>query len=270
MPYFQEKNKIAACFSRAVNTYDSACVLQRRVGEQLLSCFPQHYHASCILDVGSGTGYFSEKLAQDYLNAEIVSIDLSHTMLKKAILRSTAAVRWINADFDYVPLEDQMADIIYANMSFQWSLRLLQTFVEMNRLLKSNGWLLFSLPVAGSLHELMNSLKYLNKNAVSNQFVSPDTLMDALNESGYIDCDIRRYEHVMYYNDIYELLQSLKKTGANRIKYHSPTFRGKRYFDLLDHIYRREYGDQIKATYCIAYVKVKKGCYEKIFYHRDR
>lgn len=256
-----EKKKIAACFSRAANTYDGACVLQKQVGWKLLTLmnkdYNKRYDSNCILDVGSGTGYFSELLAASHSPAEVVSVDISNAMLKIASKRPLRkGMLLVNADFDSIPIKNYSIDSIYSNMAFQWSLNLSNTLLEMRRLLKPNGLLSFSMPILGSLCELIHSLKRINRKMRTNQFISSAALSNIIEQVGFNDFDISIGEHIIHYDNVYDLLLSLKKTGANRIKYNDPKFCGKDYFDLLSKVYQKDSNHYhgVKATYRIAYV----------------
>lgn len=60
----QNKIEIAEAFGRAAMNYDRHAEFQRDVVERLLDSLPDDLSGIKALDVGSGTGYFAEKLLQ--------------------------------------------------------------------------------------------------------------------------------------------------------------------------------------------------------------
>ena len=68
------KQAVAAAFSRAAASYDTAAVLQREVGERLLGMGLSH-PGQQVLDAGCGTGYFSRRWRE--LGKQVSALDLA-------------------------------------------------------------------------------------------------------------------------------------------------------------------------------------------------
>ena len=84
-PFQLDKRLIRASFEKAADRYDAVAVLQREVGSRILSRLALFKIAPLrILDVGAGTGWSAEQLAQYYPRAQLQSLDLAHTMLQRA------------------------------------------------------------------------------------------------------------------------------------------------------------------------------------------
>lgn len=60
----QHKLEIAEAFGRAAMNYDRHAEFQRDVVDRLVDSLPDDLSGIKALDVGSGTGYFAEKLLQ--------------------------------------------------------------------------------------------------------------------------------------------------------------------------------------------------------------
>ncbi|MBF4302862.1 methyltransferase domain-containing protein, partial [Vibrio anguillarum] len=70
-----DKAAIAHSFSRAAKHYDVHAAFQRDVGYRLLDKMPRNLAGKRVLDLGCGTGYFSEQLRRR--GAYVVCVDLS-------------------------------------------------------------------------------------------------------------------------------------------------------------------------------------------------
>ncbi|ARP38662.1 Malonyl-[acyl-carrier protein] O-methyltransferase [Vibrio syngnathi] len=58
----QDKSAIAEAFGKAATTYDRHAEFQRDVGHRLLDKLPNDLSGLKVLDLGCGTGYFSQQL----------------------------------------------------------------------------------------------------------------------------------------------------------------------------------------------------------------
>ncbi|OGO95741.1 MAG: hypothetical protein A3F41_06065 [Coxiella sp. RIFCSPHIGHO2_12_FULL_44_14] len=262
IPESVEKKKIAHRFNRAASVYEGASDLQKQVGAQLLTFTQaQQFHPSLILDVAGGSGYFTRWFTAHYPAACVVMMDLAEALLRVAAQHPSALSRTlVHADFDQLPFGSGIFDWIYANMSLQWSLHLHHTLMEMHRVLAKQGWLVFSLPVEGSLQELVKALQKTNGTVVAtHRFISVRELADIVHRLAWTHINIYTEEKTFYYPGVDDLLYSLKRTGANYVPYARPRCWTKKMLSMLDDHYRSEYdAHRIKATYRIAYVLGKK------------
>ncbi|MCE0758809.1 malonyl-ACP O-methyltransferase BioC [Marinobacter sp. G11] len=145
---------IARGFGSASGTYDSASRLQKAMGDTMLACIPGSLKPANILDLGCGTGWFTRKLANQYLNAAVIGADLAPGMLQQAKARSPETIGWLNADAEQLPLADNSADLIFSNLMIQWSTRPETVLAECKRILKPGGTLAISTLLDGTLEEL--------------------------------------------------------------------------------------------------------------------
>lgn len=127
-------------------------IARRELGQPLLQalCEPE----SWALDVGSGPGQGLERLknamAQDYLSAHWIAMDLSAAMMA----RQGGTHERIVADMNALPLADHSINILCSNFSLHWSLAPQVAAQEMVRVLKPGGVALVSVPLHGSLQLL--------------------------------------------------------------------------------------------------------------------
>ncbi|MEZ9417734.1 class I SAM-dependent methyltransferase, partial [Vibrio sp. 10N.286.49.E1] len=72
-----------------------------------------------VLDLGCGTGYFSEQMMKR--GAEVVCADLSIGMLKKAKQRCGKSVSlYQQADAEQLPFQDGCFDVVFSSLALQW------------------------------------------------------------------------------------------------------------------------------------------------------
>ena len=157
----QEKKriKLARTFGYASESYDTSARLQRFSGKHLLPWLPNRNDLT-VLDLGSGTGFFTELLASKYHN--VIGLDLSRKMLRFAKDTRTNDISWVEGDALSLPLQENSVDFIYSNLVIQWCEPLDVAISEMMRVLKPGGLLIFTTLMDGTLHELKSSWKQVD------------------------------------------------------------------------------------------------------------
>ena len=152
----QDKSAIADAFGKAATTYDKHAEFQRDVGHRLLDKLPSDLSGLKVLDLGCGTGYFSEQIVKR--GAEVVCADLSAGMLKAAEQRCGASVSlYQQADAEQLPFKDGCFDIVFSSLALQWCDDLSSPLKEMKRVVAVGGRVIFSTLLDGSLFELEKS-----------------------------------------------------------------------------------------------------------------
>jgi ubiquinone/menaquinone biosynthesis C-methylase UbiE len=99
-------------------TYDAARGHSSAVMRQWLDLVAAHvpFAPQLIVDVGCGTGRFSDPLA-DRFAAKVIGIDPSQTMLAVARTKcATAHVEFRLAPAERLPLPDRSADLVFMSM----------------------------------------------------------------------------------------------------------------------------------------------------------
>lgn len=151
------RQDIARDFGVASETYESASRLQRHMGNIMLDRLG-HWRTGNdepeILDLGCGTGWYTRTLRQAYPEAHVTGVDLSPGMIGHARFNSPAAIDWLVADAECLPLPDNSVDIVFSNLMIQWCERPLSVLAECRRLLRPGGVLVCSTLLDGTLKEL--------------------------------------------------------------------------------------------------------------------
>jgi malonyl-CoA O-methyltransferase len=203
-------------FDRAVPTYDAAAVLHRELTARLLENLDYiRVSPQRIIDIGCGTGFALAGLRTRFPEAQIIALDLSERMVKKAaptpsFLAKTLrrkVVYGVSADFSKLPFPSGSVDLIVSNFALQWSPDLPATFVELSRVLKVGGLALFSLPGPDALKELRSATSAVH------HFPDMHDVGDMMVAAGLVDPVMARDDLALTYETPEALLADLKSVG---------------------------------------------------------
>ena len=213
----QQKLAIARNFSRAANTYDSVAILQQEIGQRLLDRLDFiKIQPEVILDLGGGTGFFSRALQQKFPNATLYNLDIAEGMLQIANT-ANALTKKVCGDVESLPFKSESVDFIFSNCTFQWFLDPVRALLEIQRVLKPDGLLLFSTFGPDTLKELRESYQALDSGIHVNHFLDMHDIGDLLLHTQFIDPVMDMENLTLTYQTCQELLKDLKETGANTV-----------------------------------------------------
>lgn len=153
------KATIARDFGAASSTYDPAARLQRYMGQVMFDRLKEEVvqmepgEELQVLDLGSGTGWFTGQLA-GIPGSRVTGVDIAAGMLRYARSVNPAAIRWLVADAEALPLPDNSMDVVFSNLMIQWCRNPVSVLSECRRVLRPGGRLLLSTLLAGTLEEL--------------------------------------------------------------------------------------------------------------------
>ncbi|AJJ64746.1 malonyl-ACP O-methyltransferase BioC [Yersinia aldovae] len=205
-----DKPAIAAAFSRAAQSYDSAAKLQRATGEALLERGLRHT-GETVLDAGCGTGFFSRRWRE--LGKRVVALDLAAGMLEYA-RQQHAADDYLLGDIEHIPLPDQSVDICFSNLAVQWCSDLAAALMELYRVTRPGGLILFSTLADGSLDELGQAWQQVDGKRHINDFLSFGQISTAC--QGYRH-QLTPQLHQQQFPDVIALMRSLQGIGATHL-----------------------------------------------------
>lgn len=257
LPLYQ-KSQIAQSFSKAAFTYDPAAHLQKQVGYLLLeklremAFFPQNF-----LDIGSGTGYFTQKIAHQYPQSQIIGIDIALGMtIFAAQNHSHPNISYLCADADHLPIKDNQVDAIFSNLMLQWSPDLLNTLKSFKSILKSEGYLFFSTLAGDTLFELKQAWKSVDSHPHIHSFLQYEEIIQYLHEAGFEIHSIQQSRKCFYYKHLLDLFSNLKSLGAHNLQStRIKGLSGKKILYELVHAYEKFRQDhhELPATYEVVY-----------------
>lgn len=221
--YTTEKRLVRRSFDRAAGRYDGSAVLQKEVGERMLSRLDYvKADPAAILDAGSGTGRGREGLKAIYPEAQILELDFSLAMLARA----RPEVPWwkkpfsreplqICGDIEALPLAASCMDMVWSNLALQWCNGLDSAFSEIRRILKPGGLFMFSTFGPDTLKELREAFR--DSHAHVNRFIDMHDIGDALMHSGFA-MPVMDMEYItLTYGDVRAVMQDLKAIGAHNV-----------------------------------------------------
>jgi malonyl-CoA O-methyltransferase len=215
VPYQLDKNRIAESFSRAATTYDGAAQLQREIGEQLWVMVPE-CTPKRVLDLGCGTGVYSQWLQQKFPQAQVISLDIAMGMLQEA--RSSGRARFsVCGDAESLPLQAGSVEVIFSNLAIQWCQQPEHLFAEIYRVLAPGGVCLLSTFVPGTLRELEIAWQQVDSAVHTNRFFSADELCSAASAQGFENISRFNETCTRYYGSVSGLMRELKAVGARNL-----------------------------------------------------
>ncbi|OGV38467.1 MAG: malonyl-[acyl-carrier protein] O-methyltransferase BioC [Legionellales bacterium RIFCSPHIGHO2_12_FULL_42_9] len=214
------KTEIRNSFDKHAADYDKSAKIQREIGLRLferldyLKISPRY-----ILDLGCGTGFFSRLLKKKYRQAEVISLDFSFNMLLEAQHKQSWRHQWflVNADMVKMPFAEGVFDLIFANQTLHWDYPVATVLCEMNRVMNTEGCLMFSTLGPDTFKELVEAWSAVDHYTHTNQFIDMHNLGDALMRECFLDPVVDQELLTGHYASLTALLTSLKKQGMRNI-----------------------------------------------------
>ncbi|HSC66073.1 MAG TPA: malonyl-ACP O-methyltransferase BioC, partial [Cellvibrio sp.] len=260
-----DKKKVAQSFSRAAATYDSVAQLQRDIGTQLFSALPNSLSAqSTLLDIGSGTGFFTRQLAAQYRESNIIGLDIAEGMLRYSSVQQDG-INWLCADAESLPLANNSVDIVFSSLAIQWCNNLPQLMAEFVRVLKPGGQVHIATLGPDTLHELKSAWQQVDNYVHVNRFQSLHNIVAALQSAQLTLDEVKQENRTLYYDRLNELTRELKALGAHNINSGKPeglTGRARMLaFKMAYEKFRSPQG--LPAAYDVIYLKAYKEAVHK-------
>lgn len=259
-----DKKQVRRAFSRAARDYDASAVLQREVCTRMLERLGYiKLQPLRIIDVGSGTGWGTRQLGERYPKAEITALDIAIGMLHAARgtsgwwqkLFSGKRESFLCADVEQLPLASNSVNMVWSNLALQWCNDLPATFVELQRVLKTDGLLIFSSFGVDTLKELRAAFSEVDEYNHLSRFADLHDIGDMLVEAGFADPVMEMEKIILTYDDLRAVMQDLKSIGAhNATTGRSRGMMGKTAWQRITENYERFRRDgKLPATFEIVY-----------------
>ena len=254
-----DKRQIRQSFANAAQSYDAMAVLQRQVGRELIAklSLPQE---ALVVDVGCGTGFFTQQLRDRGKLKNIIALDIAMPMLLKTRQRLNDNIPLLCADVEQLPIASFSIDGIVSNLVIQWCQGLEQLFVDVQRVLRVHGQFAFSTFGESALCELKSAWAQVDDYPHVNDFCSLPEIKQFMLKAGFLDVQLESHIYQVKYDSVIELMRELKGIGAHNVSQaRNKQLTTKRNLQALLEAYPIGGDGKITASYEIIYVQAKSG-----------
>jgi malonyl-CoA O-methyltransferase len=250
-----DKKQMRQSFGQASQSYDGMATLQRQVGRELINKVSLANDA-LVLDVGCGTGFFTQQLHEVACLENILALDIALPMLLKT--RQRIECGKICADAEQLPFIDNSISGVVSNLALQWCTNLELMFADVKRVLGANGQFVFSTFGASALHELKAAWAVVDDYPHVNEFCSLAEIGAKLQAAGFADVQLEKQTYYRKYASVIELMRELKGIGAHNVSYQrNKALTGKGKIQAMCAAYPVDEDGRITASFEIIYVQVK-------------
>lgn len=226
--------KISDKFSKKSVSYDEYVDIQKITADELITQINQQLKQnSKILDIGSGTGYFADKLNKKH---SLMQLDIAFDMCQKSEVFAPA----INADMQSLPIKNDYFDCVISSFALHWADNLNEVFNEVYRTLKQGGLFIFSIPIEGSLKEVNEVLENQNLYNIINEFPKENEVLNYL--QSFLVINKNQKNEVLKYDDLIDFLRGVKSIGASQ-KFNDTSKLTKYTLKMASELYLQKYSD---------------------------
>lgn len=256
------KEEVSRAFSKAAPTYDLASDFQKETGQKLIDrILSDGLRPDKILDVGMGTGRITRELSLKF-NRPVHGCDIAWGMVSFSKANYGRIIP-AQADMEKLPYKAGIFDMVFSNIAHQWGRDIGSAFLEVKRVLKSEGRFWFSILVKGSLVELYKSMEIVTGEDYSKDlFPNAERVRSELINAG-LELDWFETKTLnRCYKNSFELVKRLKAIGAGRVSGENIFGMGRRglFLRMLEaYDGRFSEGGEVFASY-----NVVSGCARKI------
>lgn len=213
---FVNKEIVRDCFQKNFNTYEKYAVVQKKIASTLINQLKNYCDNKLqnVLEIGSGTGFLTEKVLKSFEVKEYAINDLTNelpetinTLIKK---RSFTNFNHLPGDAEKIEFP-KLQDALFSTSTFQW-FQNLEAFIEkVSGILKTKGLLAFSTFGKGNFTEIKSLLN------IGLNYKSLDEIINILKP--YFDIiNTSEWKQVEVFKSPKEVLKHFKQTGVNGVQ----------------------------------------------------
>ena len=253
--------KIRQAFSNSAMQYEMFASLQKEIGRELTRKLTKKENVRHILDVGMGTGWLSYRLHLLFPEAKVIGLDFADGMVEWA-KGKYEGFKIIQADARSLPFKENTFDIVISNLAYQWVVDLPSAFNGAYFSLKEDGNFCVTLFGYDTLRELFESLESTRDKAGQEfpikRLAGEETIYAALKEAGFQNVQLDSEIIQLHFADMWELVQLLKKIGANVIS--KDIYVGRDWLSRADDYYQQQFKDRwgVYASFEVIWIEASK------------
>lgn len=227
-------NIIKERFSQSRETYNQKALVQKRIADKLAGKISriEGLKYDRILEIGSGTGFLTDRILSSFEPSQFLINDLAETMQTDidAIARkhNFSNYSFIPGDAEEIPFPSGL-DLVISSSTFQWFNNLKRFFKRISGLLNRDGYIAFSTFGDDNFKEIRATLN------IGLNYLPAEAIIDILTEN-FVVVEVEEWKHKKYFASPFEVLKHMKQTGVNSI---DSNFIGKDKLNLFSEEYRR-------------------------------
>ena len=251
-----DKKTIARNFSRYAYLYDRYADVQRIAASELLRRNANRDFER-ILELGCGTGNYTQLLRERFKKAKIQAVDICDKMISVARDKlKNKNIHFIVEDAECLNSREQF-DLITSNAAFQWFEDLEKSLLRYKALLKKQGMISFSVFGPLTFSELNSSIKsVLGDTAITvDGFMSKDKVEGMLHKF-FKEPNINETVFREDFKSIKDLLEKIKYTGTRGSGLGSKIYFSRRALEEIDRAYLDKF-KKITATYQVFFCQAR-------------
>lgn len=214
------KTEICNSFNAHAAQYEQVAIAQKEIGERLIERLDYlKIQPRYVLDLGCGSGFFSQQLKKRYPNTHIVGLDLAHTMLVQAKKRQPWLQKWslVHTDMMSMPFPSGLFDLVFANQVIHWASPMANVMREINRVMHKDACFMFSTLGPDTFYELRSAWALADRYAHINDYIDMHDLGDILLAEHFADPVVDMEMLTVHYATLSKLLHALKAQGVRNI-----------------------------------------------------
>ncbi len=248
--------RVAANFSRAAAQYDARAVQQNAWMEHGFNWACNGIAPkSTMLDIGCGTGLFSQKAAQRGMGWNVIGLDIAQGMLAIAATRCTAVVR---AGAEHIPFATDQFDGVFSSLALQWVVNKTQAFREIFRVMKPGALAVIVTLGDKNLHEFLTLAREAQLDMLAMESVSTYHML--AEQAGFFVQRVESDHVTATYASAHAMLQSIRAIGAGNASAQHDTHEARQAIAAVMQTYDQRYrhADGVYATWNPLYLELKK------------
>lgn len=254
------KDKIIKSFSDSAEYYDSYAHLQKETAERMARALePWQFSvpAGMVLEVGAGTGFFTEYLDQMYPGRQLIISDISPEMVHFCEKKFDSGK---NRSFQVMDVEEagwpeEEYAVIAGNFVAHWLKYPAEVMSKMANSLKPGGFLLTSFPGKESFPQWKKYCLKLGLPFTANPLPDLEEMVVKLS-MGPVKVDYYEDQSNEEYDSVIDFYRHLKRSGT------STCFSGScltpKQLKLLDNYWKEQNRGKVCVHYHTAFIAVKR------------
>lgn len=215
--YFIDKDTAGRHFTSSISSYTDNAEVQGDVIERLLSLIETsgllpllNKENASVLEIGSGSGMLSRRIASLVSEASISFWDLAYPMPTGLPEGNAYSYRHCDAEIEIGALPKASVDFIFSSSTIQWFNSPEKFLMECNRVLRPGGYLFLTTFVAGNMKEISEI------SGVSLPLLSQEEWLE-IAKRHFSVVATEFYERQLVFTSSLEVLRHLKLTGVNSL-----------------------------------------------------